>query len=174
MNMKNIVLTGFSGVGKSTLIKKIIKESNRNIYGFITEKFPERCIDGLCPIYIYPAAGEPVFDDKHLIGLGGEGTHYTNAEVFDNLGVELISTNDSHGLIVMDEIGFLEAAAEKFKAKLIECLQGDIPTIVVMKTKMREKLMQEIASLPDIEYIVMDENNREDVYSQIHTWLKKI
>ena len=99
--MKKYVIMAHRGTGKSTLAAKIIKETKRNVYGFYTRKFPDRLTeDGFCPIYIYPVTGDPVFDDAHLIGLGGKGNHYTNTDVFDDVGVKLISCSDPDGLIM--------------------------------------------------------------------------
>ena len=170
--MKNIVIAAYKNVGKTTLAEKIIKETDRNIYGFFTRKFPDLITDdGLVPIYIYPAGSNPIIDKDHLIGYGGKGNHYTNAEIFDDAGVSYITTDDPNGIIIMDELGFLERDAKKFQEKVFECLAGPIPTIVMMKTKMREEFMQKLKDMPDIEYIFMTEENRDAVWAFIKDWL---
>ena len=166
--MKKYVIMAHRGTGKSTLAARITKETKRNVYGFYTRKFPDRLTeDGFCPIYIYPAGGEPVFDDAHLIGLGGKGNHYTNTDVFDDIGVKLISCSDPQGLIVMDEIGFLEMKAERFKSKVFEVLSGDMPVLLMLKAKLRFDFLKEISTFKGVEFIYMDEDNRDEVYEMI-------
>jgi len=167
MNNK-FVVSGYKKSGKTTLVKKILKNSN-SAAGFFTEKFPDRLTkDGLCPIYIYPVFSDPVFDDEHLIGLGGEGTHYTNCEVFDKLGIELITVSDPKTLIVMDEIGFLERDARRFQEKVFEVLNSENPVLIIMKQKMRESFMKSLKSFPGIEYIELSEENQDAVFEYIN------
>ncbi len=166
--MKKFVVMAHRGSGKTTLAERIIKECNRPVYGFFTRKYPDRLTeDGLCPIYIFPAGGEPVFDDAHLIGLGGNGNHYTNTDVFDQTGVSLLECDDKNGIIIMDEIGFLEMEAELFKSKVLEVLGGDIPVLLMLKAKMRNEFVRAVRSYPGIEFIYMDETNRDQVYETI-------
>ncbi len=167
--MTNFVVCAHSGVGKSYLANKLIESTKRDVCGFFTRKFPELCDenDGLCPIYIYPAGGSPVFDEDHLIGLGGEGTHYTNVEVFNSVGVDLITSDNPNALIIMDEIGFLEAQAEKFQAKVIECLTGNIPTVVFLKEKMQVEFIKKLSTLAGTEFIYLTESNRDEVFERI-------
>ena len=167
--MKHFVVCAFRHVGKTYLADRVIRETKRNIYGFSTRVFPELAdkFDGMAPIYIFPAGAEPVFDDDHLIGLGGGANHYTNTEVFDSLGVELLDCNDPNGLIIMDEVGFLEMSAEKFQARILECLAGDIPCLVMLKMKLQFEFIKKLSTLEGTEFIIMNEDNRDQVYESI-------
>ena len=166
--MKKFVVMAHRGVGKTTLAARIIKETNRNVYGFYTRKFPDITTeDGLCPIYIYPVTGEPVFDDAHLIGLGGKGNHYTNTDAFDDIGTALISCSDPNGLIVMDEVGFLEMKAERFKSKVFEVLSGNTPVLLMLKARLRFDFLKQISTFKGVEFIYMDVSNRDEVYEMI-------
>jgi len=165
--MNKYVICGPKDAGKTTIAKELLKKTDRKVAGFFTEKFPEKEIDGLCPIYIYPVGGEPIFDDAHLIGLGGEGTHYTNADVFNTVGVEYISTDDKETLILMDEIGFLEMDAKQFKDKVFECLKSDNPVVIMLKQKMQLDFIRQIRDFEDAVFIELDENNRDGIADMI-------
>lgn len=165
---KNFVVCGYSKSGKTTLIKRLIQETDKNVYGFFTEKFPDRLTeDGFCPIYIYPIGSDPIFNDENLIGLGGNGNHYTNSDVFDTKAVEYITTDDPNGIIFVDEVGFLEDKADLFQKKVFEVLAGDIPTVVIMKQKMNFDFMQKLKNLPNIEFLELKEDNRDEIFEQI-------
>lgn len=166
--MNKFIISGYKQSGKSTLIKRLLKETNRPVTGFFTEKFPDRLTgDGLCPIYIYPVMSDPIFDDEHLIGLGGNGTHYTNTEVFDRIGVELLNCQGKNTLIVMDELGFLEGKAERFRSKVFEVLASENPVVIIMKQKMRESFMQELRAFPMAEYFELTLENRDGIFEYI-------
>jgi len=177
--MKNIVICAYKGVGKSTLVKKLIAEltADPEIFGFSTKKFNDMLVDDVfSPIYIFPVGKEPVFEDKYLVGLGGLGTHYINPEVFDEIGVQLLTVPESkkaNALIIMDEVGFLEANALKFRQKVLDCLTGDIPCLVMMKQKMDEPFMQEIKALPGIDFIDMTPENRDQIFDYVLKKVKK-
>lgn len=169
--MKKFIVCGYSKSGKTTLIKRILASTDKKVYGFFTEKFPDRLTeDGLCPVYIYPILEEPIFDVDHLIGLGGEGTHYTNVEVFNKCGIEYISCKDKDSLLLIDELGFLEDKAEEFQKRIFEILKSDICAVIAMKQKMQFSFMQKLKALTkegSIEFIDLSEENRDEVFEYI-------
>ena len=54
---KHIFICGEVGVGKSTLIQRLLLQSTRPLYGFITKKL-EPDENGFHPIYIHPAGAD--------------------------------------------------------------------------------------------------------------------
>ena len=101
--MSKFVVMAQKQVGKTTLVNRLIKNKG-NICGFYTKRYLDLVDDeGLYPIYIQGINEEPTLDNDHLIGKCGNGKHYTNNDVFNDLGVKLITTNNPNDLIVMDE-----------------------------------------------------------------------
>lgn len=157
-------------VGKTTLVSKIIKNRKTNTCGFFTLRFPDLIdSEGLCPVYIYGINEEPIIDNNHLVGLCGNGKHYTNYEVFNDLGVKLITTNNPNDLIIMDEIGFLEANAERFKEKVLEVLSSKNPVLLMLKQRLDIGFLSQIKENKNIEFIQMNIDNRDDVYDYLKT-----
>ena len=62
---RHLLLCGERGVGKSTLIRRLLERNTREIGGFVTKRLPTADENGFFPIYLYPAAqmeecsGEP-------------------------------------------------------------------------------------------------------------------
>jgi len=67
----------------------------------------------------------------------------------------------------MDEIGFLEMSAEKFQAKVFECLKGDVPCLIILKMKMDVEFIKKLSTISGAEYIILDEANRDEVSERI-------
>lgn len=157
-------------VGKTTLVKKLLENRKTNVCGFFTSRFPN-LIDsqGQCPVYIYGINELPTIDDEHLIGTCGNGKHYTNNEVFNDLGVKLITTYNPNDLIVMDELGFLEMNADKFKEKVFEVLSSDNPVLLMLKQRLDIDFLSKIKENKNIEFIRMNINNRDEVYNYLKT-----
>lgn len=50
---KHILICGERGVGKSTLIRRLLAESTLPIGGFVTRRLPQADGDGMFPIYLH-------------------------------------------------------------------------------------------------------------------------
>ena len=107
-----IFLTGAKSVGKSTVLKKVLKQFKGEYDGFFTKKQDMR-------IDFNNLADETLFsfnfdDDPDEI-----------AKKFDIYGVEQLLDAYDSDLIVMDELGFLERKAEKFKMAVMNIMKSD-------------------------------------------------
>lgn len=166
--MNKYVIMADKQVGKTTLVNKIIKHRQNNICGFFTERFLDLVDEeGFYPIYMRGINESRKFDDEHLIGKCKEGMHYTNNEVFNNLGVNLISTNNPNDLIIMDEVGFLEMNAEKFKNKLVEVLASDNEVLLMLKQRLDVSFLKDIQENKNVEFIRMNLDNRDIIYEYL-------
>ena len=68
---KHILICGERGVGKSTLIRRLLAESTLPVGGFVTRRLPQADGDGMFPIYLHAAALPPEerpYDPEHLVG----------------------------------------------------------------------------------------------------------
>ena len=196
MSSKKFVITAYRHVGKTTLVKKVLEvwagsgtaeRACKKVCGFFTEKIdfdrdarggdPKNIKTpiepGRFPVFIYPIDSNdplgsmPIIDDDHIVGLCGCGNHYTNFEVFDTLGVEYLSAPDAETLIVIDEVGFMEMGAEKYKEKIFEILRSDNPVLLMMKDRMDIDLIKQIRDFPGITFIEMNEENRDEVTEKV-------
>ena len=119
---KHILICGERGVGKSTLIRRLLAESTLPVGGFVTRRLPQADGDGMFPIYLHAAALPPEerpYDPEHLVGTCDSRRSIRYPEAFDRLGPPLLT---SGGLLVMDELGFLENDAHRFQAAVLAAL----------------------------------------------------
>lgn len=116
---KHILICGERGVGKSTLIRRLLAESTLPVGGFVTRRLPQADGDGMFPIYLHAAALPPEerpYDPEHLVSTCDSRRSIRYPEAFDRLGPPLLT---SGGLLVMDELGFLENDAHRFQAAVL-------------------------------------------------------
>ncbi len=173
--MKNFMISAYKHVGKTTLVKKLIENTNKNVFGFFTCKAEHLATeDGMCPVYIYPIGQEPVYDAEHLIGYCGGGHHYTNPEVFDRLGIKYLEDLTENPLAIIDEIGFLEADAKAFQARVFELLDSNIPVLLSIKQRQDVDFINRLKAYPDKDFIEFDENNRDEIYEYIQHQLEML
>ena len=163
---KHILICGARGVGKSTLIEKLLQACPRPRYGFLT-KMEAPGPDGFRPIYIHPAE-QPrkawTYTEENRIGSCDSRTHLARPEVFDALGVRLIREARPEGILVMDELGFFEATAEGFTAAVLEALAGDIPVIAAVKSRTDVPFLNAVRAAPKAEVFSITPENRDELY----------
>ncbi|MCL1816052.1 MAG: nucleoside-triphosphatase [Clostridiales bacterium] len=128
----HIFLTGPRHIGKSTVIQKtisLLQEGGlRRLAGFLT--YWGTTGDS----YLYIAAADPALGHEPCrLAEFKAGSLICHAEVFDQLGVELLSSASSAQVICLDELGFLEAGSRLFKQKVLSCLKGDVPLFGVLR-----------------------------------------
>lgn len=172
--MKHVLITGDRGVGKSTLIRTVLQQklSSRNLAGFFTckGKFAE---DGFHEIRIYPAwETERPDSRRNLIGLCDTKVHQVNIDVFNDMGVECIRRSCDNPVIVMDELGFMEAEASGFTASVLDSLNGEIPVIAAVKNRTDIPFLSKILSHPNAEVFYLDERSRDEVLKSVCSFIE--
>ena len=122
--MKNILICGPPGVGKTTLIKKILEKLNLKAGGFYTEEIRERSNRvGFKIISLDNQEG--ILAHINIKDSQRVGRYGVNINDLENIGarsLEQALKNDD--LIIIDEIGKMEVFSEEFKEKVLDCLNS--------------------------------------------------
>ena len=205
---KHILICGERGVGKSTLIRRLLAESTLPVGGFVTRRLPQADGDGMFPIYLHAAALPPeerllqreelialyraiarlsegktlvviahrlstVTGAEHLVGACDSRRSVRYPEAFDRLGPPLLA---SGGLLVMDELGFLENDAHRFQAAVLAALDGSTPVLAAVKPKDTD-FLRRVRQHPHGEVFNITPESREALYhrlrSRILQWNKE-
>ena len=173
---RHILICGERGVGKSTLIEKLLQACPRPRYGFLTRMEPADEA-GFHPIYIHPAA-QPreawTYTDENRIGSCDSRTHLARPEVFDALGVRLIREARPEGILVMDELGFFEAQAAAFTAAVLQALARDIPVIAAVKSRTDVPFLNAVRSMPKAEIFYITRENRDQLLQELLPRMKNL
>ena len=167
-----LFLTGARQVGKSTALRKALAASGLRFGGVMT-RFDAR--HGERKLYLLPyslseALPESIPDCAVCARMGAEGRR-ANPAVFDTLGVTLLQdamVNTNVDIVVIDELGFLEAEAEKFRAAVSAALRGSKPVLGVVREGLGAW-----SEAPLGEVWEVTEGNRDAIPAQILAWLPK-
>lgn len=163
---RHILICGEVGAGKSTLIQKLLKQSTRPVYGFVTKRL-EADETGFHPIYIHPAGAQArAHEQENLIGTCDSKVHNIVTETFDTLGVEYLEA-ERGGLIVMDELGFMEAHAERFVKSVFSALDGDIPVIAAVKARFDVPFLNAVRAHKNARLFTLTKENRDALYEEL-------
>lgn len=177
---RHILICGKRQVGKTTLVNKVIETIKRPIYGFRTKaSVPDE--NGVRHVYMYPAGKSIALDDsenmtpENHIGDTSGKVLSVNTEVFDRMGVSLIRSANKNGILVMDELGFMEENAKVFCEAVLAALDSDIPILAVVKdTDKNCRFLEAVRKHPRTETLMINEENRDELFrcvrDIIRTW----
>lgn len=155
-------------MGKSTLIRRLLAESTLPVGGFVTRRLPQADGDGMFPIYLHAAALPPEerpYGPEHLVGTCDSRRSVRYPEAFDQLGPPLLT---SGGLLVMDELGFLENDAYRFQAAVLAALDGPVPVLAAIKPKETD-FLRRVRQHPHGEVFNITPESREALYQRLRS-----
>ena len=161
----NILLTGRPGVGKTTLIKRLVDSVPLSRDGFYTEEirkgkertgFSLTTLDGNRSILASVNIGGP-----HRVGKYG-----VDVDSFEKFGVESIrKAMLKKGLIIIDEIGKMELFSKKFRELVIQALNTG--RVIATIKKGSTGYIDEIRSRRDVRLLEVNYQNREALLGKI-------
>jgi len=168
--MEHIFLTGAIQVGKSTLIRRALGAfPGLTPGGFRTLTGPGEP-GSFGGVYMVPAAQEPpVFSEKNLVGMRrghGRGSEGFPA-AFDACGTEILQNAEQSPLILMDEIGKMEAEAFGFCRRVEALLDGDTPILGVVRLRDDTPLQRAVRRHPKVRLLTVTEENRDALLPEL-------
>lgn len=169
----HILIVGARGVGKSTLIRKLLEQNKKPLFGFLTKK-EQGMADPLLgdPIYIYEPGKPREHKQENLIGWCKEQRPTVRKEVFDRYAQKLKSPIDPEALILMDEIGFLEKVSPAFCEEILRLLDGDIPILAAVKDKNTD-FLRTVRSHTKARCFYITEENRDTLLPEILQYMNR-
>lgn len=165
-----LVITGASGSGKTTAVRRILKYIDRPLYGFWTEKLPAE--EGTpAPVYLHSFRAPIEYTAENQIGTCQNKHATAFPQVFDTLGLQILQAIPADSFVVLDEIGVMEQEAEKFQTALFALLQR-IPSCIITVRDRHTPLLDKIRSMPNACCITAQSANDEAAACELAKKLK--
>lgn len=167
------LIVGSRGVGKSTLIRRVLKELNRPVFGFETKK-EEQQEDPLrgCPIYIYDAGKPHCQTPENFIGYHRDRDFGAMTAAFDRYAPRLMADVPEEALVELDEIGFLEARSEAFCQAVLHLLDDSRPVIAAVKDR-DIPFLNRVREHPNARCFSITPENRDTLYEEVLAFLRQ-
>lgn len=169
--MKNLLLTGAPGVGKTTLVREVLGAGLEIAGGFYTEEIREagvrmgfriRTLDGASDVLAHVSS-----PSRHRVGRYG-----VNVEAFEGIGVKSIADAlQRPGLVVMDEIGRMELVSAAFREMVLRALGSASRVFGVIQMR-RNSFLDGIRRRPDTRVMPITSENRNQALPDILTALQ--
>ena len=165
---QHILIVGRNGVGKSTLIRALLEALALPVYGVITKKEPARG-DGFCPVYIHLYGSRRTYSDQNRIGLCREGGSVSFPDVFDRFSERMAFPQD--GVIVFDELGFMESGAERFTSSVLHTLDA-APFCICAVRDRDTAFLNAVRSHPRARVFHITEENRDALREELLAFVR--
>ncbi|MEM2944210.1 MAG: NTPase [Methanomassiliicoccales archaeon] len=158
---KNILITGIPGVGKTTVIKKVVEKLGERCGGFYTEEIRSEGIRvGFKIVSLDGKTG--VLASISLSGAPKVGKYGVNLQEINNIAVTSIAEAiRSEKIVVIDEIGKMEVLSPLFRSLVVLALDSQNVVIATVSEKGKEDFFDEIKMRSDVELYVATFENRD-------------
>lgn len=164
--MKNILLTGQPGVGKTTLIMRILEKLSLEAKGFFTEEIREKGIRKGFKIRTLDGE-EGVLAHVDSRSSKRVGKYGVNVEEFEQIGVRALEEAlEQESPVVIDEIGKMELYSERFREILLKVLDRS-PLVIATIGQQRDSFIEQVRSRPDVAVLVVTPENRESLVDKV-------
>lgn len=161
------LIVGTRGVGKSTLINKVVKTIGRPVWGFETKKEDSLANDEKgSPIYIYEAGKEHRQELCNLVGYCKNKKFDATKQAFDLFAVKLKKPIPAESIVVFDEIGFMESSSEDFCNTVLSVLDGNVPVIAAVKHN-DFPFLNKVKAHPNCRCFYITEENRNTLFTEV-------
>ncbi|WP_457642119.1 NTPase [Persephonella sp.] len=165
-----IVLTGKPGIGKTTVIKKVMNFLGEQAVGFYTEDYRDKTGKRKGFKIITSDGNEEILADKSIKSKYRVGSYGVNLEGFEKIVIPILEKvlKDRERILIIDEIGKMELFSEKFVRLIKKIFDDKYRTIVAtVPVKDVHPVVGWIKKLPDAVLIEVIYENRDKLSGKI-------
>ncbi len=162
----NILITGYPGVGKTTLINKITQQLSCEVGGFYTHEMKENGVR--TGFYITDYEGnQMVMASERSRSPYRVNKYGVNIEAFEKIGIPAMERAlQNADIIVIDEIGRMEMFSLEFCDALREVFDSEKPLLASIKIIDCE-LTKELKKREDAELFEVTKHNRDILIDEV-------
>jgi len=168
---KHILLTGKPGVGKTSVIKKIIPLLGTSAGGFFTEEI--RVMDRRMGFRIVTLDGKDgIMAHVDCNSNYKVGKYRVDLDSFERVAIPALENAlKDKSIIVIDEIGKMELFSAKFREQVRNILDGEKTLLCVIKEN-GDAFTEEIKNRKDVSLVTVNYENREGLPEKVLDVLK--
>lgn len=166
MKKEIVLLTGPPGIGKTTIIHKVLGNLRTPAAGFYTReiRFEGRRVG--FEIVTLEGNVKPMahveFKMPHRIGKYG-----VDIEAIDELAtVSILKGIEDNALLIIDEIGPMEILSENFRVVVVKAIISPCPILATIG-KQRQPFLNQVKSNNYVHLIEVDRSNRNQLPSDL-------
>jgi nucleoside-triphosphatase len=165
----HILIVGSNGVGKSTLIRRLLEDALLPVCGFLTKKEAPTRVGGAEPVYIHGVSGQRSYTRHNLVGTCTDQHSTRYPEAFDR-AVHYLRGIPAGSIVIMDELGVMESDAHGFCAAVLECLDGDSLVIASVRDK-KSPFLDAVRNHPKAKCFFITPKNADALFFEVKAFV---
>jgi nucleoside-triphosphatase len=162
----NIVLTGKPGIGKTTVIEKVVGALGNRVGGFVTKEVREA---GKRTGFLISALdGESrMLASRHQKGRPRVGPYKVLVPNLEAVGIQAVERAlKNRKIVVVDEIGKMELISSAFRAIIIRAIESDLPVLATLSVA-RDTFSESIRRRSDLTLLEVTKDTRDTLPERI-------
>ncbi|MEM2101997.1 MAG: NTPase [Candidatus Bathyarchaeia archaeon] len=173
-----ILITGRPGVGKTSVVMKIVEELRAKGYkvGGMTSR-EKREDNARVGFQIQDITTGNQGWLAHIRQPNGPkiGKYHVNMDDLENIGVKAVeNAAENAGVVVVDEIGPMELCSQAFRQAILRLVDGEKPVIATIHFKATDQLVRKIKTREDAETFEVTLENRKNMHNVIIALVTRI
>ena len=151
------------GAGKTTAVVRLadrLRSAGLSLAGFLTEEIRERRLRVGFRIETFDG-GRGVLAHVDLPGPPRVGKYGVDLEAFERLALPALEP-PAGGVTVIDELGKMELASERFREAVTALLDADVPLVATVHV-FRHPFTDELKRRTDVDLIRLSKANRDEL-----------
>jgi len=168
---KTILLTGFPGCGKTTLIRRVLARLSIPAGGFYTQEVRDSGVRvGFELVTLDGRRGLLAHVDN--LSTNRVGKYGVDLSALDDIGVGAIQAAiEEESLVVIDEIGPMEIFSAAFRHIVIEALEGET-TVLGTIVKRSVPFADVVRQKPQVRLVEVEPGTRDNLVEQLIQYIR--
>ncbi len=170
-----ILLTGKPGVGKTTVVKKVVQKLKDKVIGFWTEDIRDK-LNRRTGFKIVTTEGtEAILASKYLFETPYKvGSYYVDVKTFEKVVIPVLEKAlKEDKVVVIDEIGKMELFSKRFISVVEEIFEKKEKILATVPIKDVHPLVKKLKERKDVLLIEVTFSNRNYLPEKIIQLLEK-
>ena len=170
-----ILLTGKPGVGKTTVVKKVVQKLKDKVIGFWTEDIRDKLNKRTGFKIVTTEGTEAILASKYLFETPYKvGSYYVDVETFEKIVIPVLEKAlKEDKTVVIDEIGKMELFSKRFTSVVEEIFEKKEKILATVPIKDIHPFVKKVKERKDVLLIEVTLSNRNYLPEKIIQMLEK-